>query len=77
MADILGFDPLSPTWRSAADDRSEQALDELIRGLLDQRSRARDERDYATADAVRERLTAAGLAIEDGPDGSSWSWARG
>ncbi len=77
MADIVGFDPLSPTWRSAADDRSEQALDELIRGLLDQRSRARDERDYATADAVRERLTAAGLAIEDGPDGSSWSWARG
>ena len=76
MADVLGFDPLADTWRSDRDDRSDQALDSLARTLLDQRAAARSDRDFAAADTIRDHLLSAGLAIEDGPSGSTWSWAE-
>ncbi|MFN8126499.1 MAG: cysteine--tRNA ligase [Candidatus Nanopelagicales bacterium] len=76
MADVLGFDPLAETWRAEAGDRSEQALDTLVSALLDERARARRDRDFAAADGIRDQLLAAGLAIEDGAAGSAWSWAE-
>jgi cysteinyl-tRNA synthetase len=44
-----------------------------VQALLDQRSTARAERDWATADALRERLGELGWEPIDGPEGS---WAR-
>ena len=76
MADILGFDPLADMWQHDRDDRSEHALDSLVKDLLAQRAAARAERDFAAADAIRNQLYAIGLAIEDGSGGSSWSWAE-
>ncbi len=43
-----------------------------IERLLEERSEARRRRDFATADAIRDRLAAAGIAIEDGPAGTRW-----
>jgi len=43
-----------------------------IEALIDQRTRARAARDFETADAIRDQLAAAGVAIEDGPDGTTW-----
>lgn len=40
--------------------------------VLEQRQSARKRRDFATADAIRERLAELGLAIEDTPDGVRW-----
>ena len=76
MADVLGFDPLSDTWVHDRDDRTDRALDAVVKHLLAQRATARAERDFAAADAIRHQLYEVGLAIEDGPDGSSWSWAE-
>jgi cysteinyl-tRNA synthetase len=40
--------------------------------LLERRSAARTERDFATSDRIRDDLAALGIGIEDGPDGSKW-----
>ena len=48
----------------------------FVEALLAVRARARETRDWATADLVRDRLTGAGIEVQDGPDGSTWSFAR-
>jgi hypothetical protein len=47
-------------------------VDPLVEALLDLRTRARDARDWATADLIRDRLIAAGVEVRDGADGSTW-----
>jgi cysteinyl-tRNA synthetase len=43
-----------------------------IEALIEKRNAARRDKDFATADAVRDQLAAAGIKIEDGPDGTTW-----
>jgi cysteinyl-tRNA synthetase len=79
MTGLLGFDPLDPHWaegdRSA--DTATGALSALVEDLLAQRQEARARRDFAAADEVRNRLTAAGISVEDSPDGPTWSLKDG
>jgi cysteinyl-tRNA synthetase len=79
MTEVLGVNPLAPTWRGADTSVSSDALDALdavIAAELDARQAARTARDFTTADAIRDRLAAAGIAIEDTPSGARWSLAR-
>ena len=46
--------------------------DEVIAGLISRRETARSERDFATADAIRDALDHVGIMLEDGPDGTRW-----
>jgi cysteinyl-tRNA synthetase len=75
MAAILGVDPLDERWREAggSDGPLRAALDLLVRAELDARAQARKERNFAAADAIRDRLTAAGVAVEDTPEGARWT----
>ncbi|MFZ0322648.1 MAG: cysteine--tRNA ligase [Actinomycetes bacterium] len=75
MLGLLGLDPLAEPWvRSRGDDAPlRAALDHVVRAALDQREQARAAKDYAAADEVRDRLAAAGVAIEDTPSGARWS----
>ena len=75
MTAVLGLDPLDEQWRTggADDDAARAALGVLVGDLLATRRKARAERDFTTADEVRDRLTAAGVTVEDGPGGSTWS----
>jgi cysteinyl-tRNA synthetase len=76
MTGILGLDPLDPLWAGSttgADDVAAGALSALVEDLLEQRAAARKARDFAAADEVRDRLTAAGVIVEDNPDGSTWT----
>ncbi len=50
----------------------EQQLGALVGSLLEQRAEARAARDFATADAIRDQLGAAGVVVEDRPDGARW-----
>ena len=50
-----------------------ETLEPFVDALLELRARARDARDWATADLVRDRLAAAGVEVRDGPDGSTWT----
>ncbi|MBO3096277.1 cysteine--tRNA ligase [Cellulomonas dongxiuzhuiae] len=76
MLDVLGLDPGSPQWSTAGgDSRTADALDALVRAELDARAAARAARDWATADAIRDRLTAAGVVVEDSSTGARWALA--
>ena len=57
-------------WFSGSADGDLSA--EEIEVLIARRNTARAEKDFATADAVRDELTAAGITIEDGPSGTRW-----
>jgi cysteinyl-tRNA synthetase len=52
-----------------------QALDALVRSRLEERRAAREAKDWATADAIRDSLSAAGIAVEDSSGGAAWSIA--
>jgi cysteinyl-tRNA synthetase len=75
MLDVLGLDPDDPAWPSTgtADARLTGAVDALVAGLLEQRQAAREAKDFATADAIRDQIKAAGVEVEDTPQGPKWS----
>jgi cysteinyl-tRNA synthetase len=78
MLAIMGLDPFDPHWSasgSASDDeaRLREAVDGLVASLLAQRAEARAAKDFATADAIRDQIKAAGIEVEDGPSGSTWT----
>ena len=43
-----------------------------IEALIKQRNDARAAKDWAAADAARDALTAKGVVLEDGPNGTTW-----
>ena len=45
---------------------------EAIEALIGKRNKARADKDFATADAVRDELAAAGITIEDGASATRW-----
>ena len=74
MTGVLGLDPFDPQWaRGEASEAASTALSTLVDELLAQRQDARARRDFAAADEVRGRLAAAGIVVEDSPDGPTWS----
>jgi cyanophycinase-like exopeptidase len=50
-------------------------VDPFVEALLALRARARDTRDWATADMIRDRLIAAGVDVHDTADGATWDLA--
>jgi cysteinyl-tRNA synthetase len=76
MLAVLGLDPWDPHWAAGtgrSDERLSTAVSSLVSALLEQRAEARARKDFATADAIRDQLKAAGIEIEDTPQGPKWS----
>jgi cysteinyl-tRNA synthetase len=73
MAEVLGINPMAVEWHTAAHDPASVALATLVEKLLEDRDAARKERDFTSADRIRDELAAAGIQIEDTPTGSHWS----
>jgi cysteinyl-tRNA synthetase len=68
LAGRLGFSPLD-------DLPDPAAFRPVLDLLLDLRERARAARDFAAADAIRDRLASAGIRVEDRPGGPRWHLA--
>jgi cysteinyl-tRNA synthetase len=77
MLGVLGLDPADPGWTDGSSGaEAEQlrgAVDVLITALLEDRAQARADKDWGRADAIRDRIKAAGIEIEDTPSGPKWS----
>ena len=49
-----------------------EVLAPFVDTLVELRARARDGRDWATSDWIRDRLASAGVEVRDTPDGATW-----
>jgi cysteinyl-tRNA synthetase len=70
--ELMGFFSVAPEawfkWTPAVEAPSA----EKIEALLATRAAARKAKDFKTADRIRDELAAAGVLIEDGPNGATW-----
>jgi cysteinyl-tRNA synthetase len=57
--------------RTGARDPAE-VVAPYVDAVVDARRRAREARDWATADALRDRLAAAGVELRDSGEGTAW-----
>ncbi|MGL5824872.1 MAG: cysteine--tRNA ligase [Nocardioides sp.] len=77
MLGVLGLDPADPAWASTGgggdNPKLTSIVQALVQALLADRAEARAAKDFASADAIRERLTQVGIELEDTPSGPKWS----
>jgi cysteinyl-tRNA synthetase len=71
----LGGDVLGIVKYDYAEDTTadEALLDKLVNILIEQRSQARKDRDFARADKLRDKLDEIGIGLEDTPEKTTWS----
>jgi cysteinyl-tRNA synthetase len=72
MLGVLGLDPLAPPWAGAGGGGLQPVVDMLVQVALEQRQAARQRKDFAAADAIRDQLEQAGVLVEDTPRGPRW-----
>jgi cysteinyl-tRNA synthetase len=72
MVEVLGINPEAPQWASQGSGEG-RALDALMTSLIEQRKAAREAKDFARADEIRDALQKAGIKLEDAADSTHWS----
>lgn len=65
LYDVLGIQPQVTS--------NEAKLDPIMQLVLELRQQTREQKDWATADKIRDRLIEAGIVVKDGKDGATWS----
>ena len=53
-------------------ERKKDSLDDEIEALIEQRTQARKDRNWAEADRIRDELKAKGIVLEDTAQGVKW-----
>ena len=66
--DILGLSNAT----QASDASREESFGKVVDMVLDMRAKAREAKDWATTDQIRDALNEAGFIIKDTPDGTVW-----
>lgn len=74
MVEVLGLNSAHET-PAGGDSAAYQALAELVEAQIAARTQARADKDWATADAIRDQLADAGIVVNDAADGVTWSIA--
>jgi cysteinyl-tRNA synthetase len=71
LSNVLGLF-IKPPATAGGDDQDTAMLDQVVHLLIDLRKEARERKDYATGDAIRDRLSDLGIALLDKKEGTSW-----
>ena len=71
--EILGCDPFDSVFTATGGADLTGALDGVIQLALVQRNAARERKDFAASDQIRDGLAALGINIEDTAQGPRWS----
>ena len=71
--EVLGCDPFDPVFATSGGADLTNALDGVIQLALAQRTAARERKDFAASDQIRDGLAALGIIIEDTAQGPRWS----
>ena len=69
---LFSFDVLGLKEETGSSDGREAAYGKVVDMLLDQRMKAKANKDWATSDLIRNELTALGFEIKDTKDGFEW-----
>jgi cysteinyl-tRNA synthetase len=72
LYNTLVFDVLGLQKEGAADGGNNELLDKVIAFLLETRNEAKKNKDWATADKIRDELTNLGIVVKDTKDGFEW-----
>ncbi len=70
---ILGCEPFDSKYPQSASSHVNEALDGVIALALKERAAARERKDFAASDAIRDGLLELGITIEDTAQGPRWS----
>ncbi|SHJ21587.1 cysteine--tRNA ligase [Pseudozobellia thermophila] len=65
--DILGLE------QNAGTSQDTEKLSQVVQLLIDMRKEARDNKDFATSDKIRDQLAEMGIQLKDGKDGTTFS----
>ena len=58
---------------AGASGKAEKALEGVMQLVLDARKKAREEKNWAESDRIRDTLAAFGIAVKDTKDGATWT----
>ena len=62
--EVLGIEPI--------ENQGNDRLDGVMEVVMALRQKAREQKDWATSDMIRDGLAKAGIQIKDGKEGTSW-----
>jgi cysteinyl-tRNA synthetase len=74
IVNALNINPLDSIWESQGSAKEALvSLDALVSSMIEQRTTARENKDFETSDRIRDQLRNAGISLEDEAGSTNWS----